>query len=225
MESNRRSAVYVGAGTDTRPVRVLSGDVDDFIYIDPAPDGAGGMWGNVDTFVNDFTAKMAKNGWVPTSGQEDVRSLPGMFRPKTWQSFGCFGSKTETPAAPRTRKMTYARCGKTLTYYTHTHFPTVPTEVAEAIRPCSAIILSGFDPDGSLLDMVQKGSTIYAFDRTVYEPCGDDNGVFARMWKANMEVVFMRMQLPRYLRIHGTKIRYAQELMNAEVIDPYDDTV
>lgn len=163
----QRKAAYIGAGLDVRPIRALADIVGTFVYIDSRPfcqnpgSKVAASGKQCDTqFVNRFMLKMEAMSfdWNPES-IDAVRAA----------------SKNNTSCT-----VEFKRKGTTVRYYMNTAFPTpLPLphnkEVYEDLRDADMLIVAGYHPHRSVLDVMKKPIDVVCWENTWYGRHDDDS--------------------------------------------------
>ncbi len=161
-------AVYIGAGTDIIPVIVLD-NITEYIYIDSQPRSEFGMflYDNADLFrdyfVPNFQKIMTNNNFTLTHNKNNYLEY----------------KNTD---------------GKIIKYFINTPFPEKLTdEIKKELTDSENLILSGFDPNKVVLELMPNLKNIYGVTHTVYD-CPDNefedeesmnNSVFRELIKNN----------------------------------------
>jgi len=158
------SAVYIGAGTDVRPIRGLA-HIDEFIYVDALPHTE---FPGVDdprllrsdesgyAFMGDFMRKMDALGfdWV---SPDDVPRRPT-----------CTTFWRKSPAC-------------TVHYFWSTPFGPnwagqLPAELRSALASCHTLIIGGYHPHACLLDYLPRPLNWVIMEDTCVSPSNSEEG-------------------------------------------------
>jgi hypothetical protein len=136
-------AVYIGAGTDCIPLLLLE-TIKEFIYIDSQPQSEFG-----------------------TMEYESGRFYRHLFLSQLDSSLHAIGFE---PVKRQPLYLEYmSKSGQVLNYYINTPFPAMLTkDIKTHLESSDTLILSGFDPHKSILNLMPILKTIYCNDRTVY---------------------------------------------------------
>ena len=132
------NAIYIGAGLDVRPLKAMF-YVSTFVYIDSRPNSANPGCGENQKddfeFVYEFNLKMMALRWE-------------IQYPVGWK---------EKETEPFCLK--YTKGSRKLYYYFNTAFPQqVSDELRDKIAACSTLIVAGFAPHKSVLEMMSPGN-------------------------------------------------------------------
>jgi hypothetical protein len=150
-------AVYIGAGLDVRPIRALA-HIDRFIYIDSRPST------QQPTF--DIQHKQYDKRFV----REFCRKLEALdfewsFTPTTNDSMCCF--KKQYHNAPFAIEFENNR--RSVVYHMNTTFPfSHDAQVRDEISKANTLIIAGFHPHKSILDLMQKPVQVVCWEGTWY---------------------------------------------------------
>ena len=135
-------AVYIGAGLDILPIIVCS-NIKQFIYIDSLPKSEYGTF------------------WYNTEQGYDKQFLDRLMLIMSNNNFRCIKqSKTIYE---------FENGDRNLKYFINTAFPDhITGEIAEYIRSCNTLILSGFCPHKVILEYMPNLHTVIGNTHTVY---------------------------------------------------------
>lgn len=156
--------VYIGAGLDVRPIKVLQ-NVKKFIYIDSLPstqqptlDKKNQQYSK--TFIIDFCRKMEGLGlgfdW----------NLPPQI------TNTCFASKITSPL-----KISFEnKMGICVDYYMNTPFSSnISEELRKELSHADTLVIAGFFPDECILEMMNTPVHIICWQGTYYDDDDDDD--------------------------------------------------
>lgn len=174
-------AVYIGAGTDIIPVIVLD-NITEYIYIDSQPQSECGMlfYENYvlfrDYFIPNFQKIMANNNFTLTQNKNNYLEFKNTN-------------------------------GKIIKYFINTPFPEKLTdEIKKELTDSENLILSGFDPNKVVLELMPNLKNIYGVTHTVYD-CPDNefedeesmnNSVFRELVKNNQKYNYYLIKENKY---------------------------
>lgn len=166
-------ALYIGAGRDVRPIRYLK-DVKTFIYVDSQPESEfPGVYDNYNhNFIQDFEYKIVLMGFEPC---------------------GCGGGGFYS----------YVKKDVTVKYYFNMAFPDKMSNSLRAdIARCDSLILAGYDPDQSVLDMMSKPVRILLWSNSCYnlEDC-EENSTVARVTRDKTDISRIEFYKKEYVKM------------------------
>lgn len=156
-------AVYIGAGLDVRPIRILK-HINHFIYLDSRPYTQQPMFPALkqydDRYVDDFNSKMFRL---------DFNIVSNNIEPSGCMS--CFEFRDYTKL--QTIKYKRDADGCTVTYHYNMAFPRgVNNEVKNTMRNADTLIVAGFFPHACILEYMKTPINIVCMEGTVYD-CDD----------------------------------------------------
>lgn len=179
-------AIYIGAGTDVKPIIFLS-NIKDFVYIDCQPFSAFGIK------VHKCNPKSCSKNCV---GFSRPRFLPRL----NW-NMERIGMKYKK-ISDNELEFTNER-GQRVTYFINTAMPEHINRVKCRIRNFDNLIVMGHDPDSTALDYTDRKITLWGNTHTVYkidEKDGKDRNYIPAIkeekgviWRLNKEVKTRKM--------------------------------
>jgi len=158
--STPTTAVYIGAGLDVRPIRVMK-HIQHFIYIDSRPQteqpGYPSLEQYDELFISDFDNKMDALGF---NISKDRVTSPTCFE----LFFNTYKPKQQTI------EYTHENKKQTLTYHFNTPFPqAVSEELAHTMGQADTLIIAGFHPHKAILGLMKKPVHVTCWEGTNYE--------------------------------------------------------
>ena len=170
------SAVYIGAGTDIRPIKVLK-QIKIFNYFDGQPHSEFGI------LLSDITMPDGSDGY----------SRPN-FTPMLDKNMDSIGMKL-TSQDDNIR--VYSNGDQTVYYHTNTAIPKHYEKIKNTIRNFDTLIVAGHDPNSIFLDATRKKIHFIGFEDTVYmnendyqDKSLDPNSIIYRMHNDNIKTQF-----------------------------------
>ena len=155
-------AVYVGAGTDTRPIRYLK-DISHLYCIDGQPFsefGTGVHACNPD-YCHDGCSGYSRPGFLPRLDEEmKVVSRRLVSSPED---------------EIREYRPSNGANGLAVTYFTNTAIPEHVDNVQDKVADFDMLIVAGHDPHSRIMDCTTKRVVFIGFEGTVYSE-GEDRG-------------------------------------------------
>ena len=161
-------AVYVGAGTDTRPIRYLK-DISHLYCIDGQPFsefGTGVHACNPD-YCHDDCSGYSRPGFLPRLDEEmKVVSRRLVSSPED---------------EIREYRPSHGANGLAVTYFTNTAIPEHVDNVQDKVADFDMLIVAGHDPHSRIMDCTTKRVVFIGFEGTVYSEGEDKGHVITRL--------------------------------------------
>jgi hypothetical protein len=151
-----KSAVYIGAGLDVRPVKALK-NINKFIYIDcrPFTEHPNSKCNcNDKKFIDDFSYKMDRIDFLNKNEKNDDTTSC------------CRKKKIDINQV----KFEYEKDNINLIYYFNTPFPSnnITDEIENELATSDTLIVAGFHPHKSIIDYMKKPIHLVCFEGTYY---------------------------------------------------------
>ena len=183
---NKRSALYIGAGTDTMPM-IHCKWIHDFICVDSQPDSMFGI---------------QKSGRLTAEGRDTFYCPEFMGQLETvYNQLGL--RETKHPSKPNVK--VYANHLKRIIYYPNTAIPDHHFFLKDAIRKVDTLIVAGFDPDSIILNYVTKRLDFIGMEGTNYdaeENPSNQNSILQRLHNGSIQCYFKKYM---YIKRNGEK--------------------
>ena len=162
-------AVYIGAGTDVRPVQFLT-YIKDFVFIDCQP------FSEFGTMVHECNPE-----WCSKNCNGFSRPR---FIPKLKEQMEKIGMKYEEISD---NELKFTNETQTVTYFVNTAMPDHIDRVKERIKDFDNFIVMGHDPDSTAIKYTTKNITFWGNTKTVYSKCDDDENKNALCFRIHRE--------------------------------------
>ena len=197
---NQKTAVYIGAGLDVRPIRAMK-DINTFVYIDSRPadefPGSKCKAHFQKSFFNDFHIKIMR--------------LDFDFNDKTYQTIN------DVIHYGKPCMIDYHKDDVTVRYYMNTAFPgkNLSDELKSDISRADTLIIAGYHPHESIIGMMKKPIDVVCWEDTWYGPedHGDNsNSVVRRLYKDMSNVKSIKYYRKEYTMQTFENIRDLEKL-------------
>lgn len=140
-------AIYIGAGTDVRPIKFLK-EIKNFYYFDGQP---------YSEYGTKLSGTIMKNGFDGYSRPNFVSNLD--------QEMNTINMKL---VKINDNLRTYSNGDKVVYYYTNTAIPEHYEIIKDKIKNFNTLIVAGHDPDSCFLNATSKNLDFIGFEGTVY---------------------------------------------------------
>jgi len=151
------NAIYIGAGTDLRPVNYIK-YIKNFIYLDSQPN-------------SEFGIKQALE-W--NDGEHTGKFTDGFSRPKFIKNLDSeMNNNNFNLINVNDNLRVYSNKEQIINYYTNISIPELYKKINKNIENFDTLIVAGHDPDSIILDATKNNIHFIGFEGTCYSP--DDN--------------------------------------------------
>ena len=176
------NAIYIGAGTDLRPVNYLK-YIKNFNYLDSQPNSEFGLLEYIDEtgknafsrpkFIKNLDLEMNNNNFNLINVNDNLR--------------------------------VYSNKEQTINYYTNISIPELYKKINKDIENFDILIVAGHDPDSIILDATKNNIHFIGFEGTCYSPDGNPpdnpNSIINRL---HNEEISNRFNKYTYIYNNGT---------------------